>query len=235
MLRHYEKRMRGGYASGKGVLLSLLFIHLDKNKDGHLDHAELDKVREGKPKRKKKDFAGTVTGLALAGLARSGMAPSARRCKTTAVAVLLRTSTPSGGSGRRMITRTTVLQVLSEVHADWPENCRPSLLIIHDDDDGDEALSSDEFVKSFNKTKRKPRERGLSGVRELPLRRPDQTGMHNYNGVRSVPCSTFAECPRGWAQRGGRTWGGGGGAWQAARSAKPTRPTSTLHSLRQKE
>ncbi|XP_034244832.1 follistatin-related protein 5-like [Thrips palmi] len=86
MLRHYEKRMRGGYASGKGVLLNLLFIHLDKNKDGHLDHAELDKV-------------------------------------------------------------------LSEVHADWPENCRPSLLIIHDDSDGDEVLSSEEFVKSFNKTK----------------------------------------------------------------------------------
>lgn len=44
MLRGYEKRMKGGFSKGKNVLLSLLFIHLDKNMDGRLDHAELDKA-----------------------------------------------------------------------------------------------------------------------------------------------------------------------------------------------
>lgn len=95
MLRHYEKRLRAAPGSAaaassganKGVLLSMLFVHLDKNMDGRLDHAELNKV-------------------------------------------------------------------YTELHADWPENCMPALLIVHDDGDGDDLLDNDEFVKSFNKTKR---------------------------------------------------------------------------------
>ncbi|KAE8737338.1 hypothetical protein FOCC_FOCC017201, partial [Frankliniella occidentalis] len=86
MLRGYEKRMKGGFSKGKNVLLSLLFIHLDKNMDGRLDHAELDKAH-------------------------------------------------------------------TELHADWPEHCTPSLLIIHDDGNGDDLLDNDEFVRSFNRTK----------------------------------------------------------------------------------
>jgi hypothetical protein len=48
-----------------------------------------------------------------------------------------------------------VLQVSSELHADWSEQCRPSLLIIHHDTENDLQLSHTEFIKSFNKTKRK--------------------------------------------------------------------------------
>jgi hypothetical protein len=44
ILFHYEKEMRGRYSPGKELLLSLLFMHLDRNMDGFLDEKELDKV-----------------------------------------------------------------------------------------------------------------------------------------------------------------------------------------------